>query len=296
MRWMVAVLLGACSYGFVGTIAKTAYGAGFTAPQLVGAQQLLAALGLWTMALLSSAKRPTLKEALLLLAAGTTTGMSGLCYYGALQRLDASIAIVMLFQFTWIGILLEALIQRRFPGRDKLVAVALLCLGTILAAGLLDGGAHRLSPVGVALGLLSGLAYALVLIVSGRVAPQASPWYRSALIVSGGALLVLAVNPPTFLVDGSFLGGLWFWGSANALFGSILPIGLFAVGVPKIGAEMATILGAAELPAAVFMSRVALKDPVSPLQWLGVAIILVAIAVPHWLGRSAPQKEALHAS
>lgn len=295
MRWIVAVFLGACSYGVVGSIAKSAYGAGYTATQLVGVQQMLAAIGLWSMALLFSPRRPTWKEALLLLGAGTTTGMSGLFYYGSLQRLDASVAIVMLFQFTWIGILIEAIIQRRLPGWDKLITIALLGVGTILAAGLLDAHPRRLSPMGITLGLLSGAAYALVIIVTGRAAPRVSSWYRSALIVTGGALLVLAVYPPTFLLDGSFVGGLWVWGTANSLFGSILPIGLFSLGVPRIGPELATILGAAELPAAVFMSWLVLKEPVTPLQWLGVAVILGAITLPKLL-RQQEQRRTLRAS
>jgi len=246
------------------------------------------------MALLFARGRPSLKEALALVLAGTTTGISGLCYYGSLQHLDASIAIVMLFQFTWMGILIEALIQRRRPGREKVLAVVLLGLGTLLAAGLLNGGERSLSPVGVGLGLLSGLAYALVIIVTGRVAPTVSPWYRSALIVTGGAALVLAVYPPTFLLDGAFLEGLWLWGGGNALFGSILPIGLLSLGVPHIGAETATILGAAELPAAVFLSWAILNETVSPLQWLGVAVILLGIAVPgllrrRWLNQALQQ-------
>lgn len=293
MRSMILVFLGACSYGAVGSLAKYAYEAGFTAPQLVGTQQLLACCGLWALALLLGQQRPSIREALLLLLAGTTTGISGLCYYGSLQYLDASIAIVMLFQFTWMGIMIEALLQRRPPGREKVLAVILLGLGTVLAAGLLNGGPRSLSPAGVGLGLLSGLAYALVIIVTGRVAPQVSPWYRSALIVTGGAALVLAVFPPTFLFDGAFLQGLWLWGSGNALFGSILPIGLFSLGVPHIGPEAATILGAAELPAAVFLSWAILHESVSPLQWLGVTVILVGIAAPELLKRRHPAKEGL---
>jgi drug/metabolite transporter (DMT)-like permease len=43
---------------------------------------------------------------------------------------------------------------------------------------------------------------------------------------------------------------------------------------------LATILSAAELPMAIFMSSVVLHEDVSALQWLGVVIILLGIAVP----------------
>lgn len=166
----------------------------------------------------------------------------------------------------------------------------LLGLGTLLAAGLLNGGERSLSPIGIGLGLMSGLAYARVIIVTGRVAPTVSPWYRRAIIVTGGAALVVTVYPPAFLFDGAFLRGLWMWDGGVALFGSVLPIGLLSLGVPHIGPETATILGAAELPAAVFLSWAVLNEKVSLLQWLGVAVILLGIAASERLRRRHPPR------
>lgn len=291
MRWMIAVFLGACSYGIVSTIAKFAYAAGFTAPELVGAQLLVAATLLWLITFAVKGQRPTKKEALLLLTSGIATGLTGLFYYQSLQYLDASIAIVMLFQFTWIGILIEAIIQRRVPSWDRLVAVALLGLGTVLAAGLADGSPKHLSTLGIILGLLSGLTYALMIITTGRVAPKVSSWTRSALIVTGATITAWIFFPPTFLLNGQLFHGLWKYGLLNGLFASFIPIALFSLGIPKIGPELATILGAAELPAAVFMSWLVLKEAVSPMQWAGVLVILAAIIFPELMQQRTKRQE-----
>lgn len=279
VRWMLAVFAGACSYGFVGTIAKSAYAAGFSSNELVGSQMLFAALALWALAAAFSKRRATPRESWLLLGAGTCIGMTSLFYYTSLKYLDASIAIVMLFQFTWIGLFIEAIIQRKFPKWEQWMAIGLLGIGTALAAGLASGGAP-LSAIGVGWGLLSGLTYALVLIFSGRAAPAAPSFTRAALMVTGGVIFVLVVSPPTFLVSGALQRGLWTWASANALFSSVIPISLFSLGIPKIGPSAGTILGAAELPASVFVSWLLLNEIVSTMQWLGVAVILLAIALP----------------
>lgn len=289
---MIAVFLGACSYGIVSTIAKFAYAAGFSAPELVGTQLMVAASLLWLITLVVKGQRPTWKQALQLLVAGTATGLTGLFYYQSLQYLDASIAIVMLFQFTWIGILIEAIIQRRVPSWDKLVAVALLGLGTILAAGLADGTPRQLSTLGVILGLASGLTYALMIITTGRVAPKVNSWNRSALIVTGATITAWIFFPPTFLLNGQLFHGLWKYGALNGLFASFIPIALFSLGIPKIGPELATILGAAELPAAVFCSWLILKEAVSPMQWAGVLVILAAITFPELVQQRNRRKEA----
>jgi drug/metabolite transporter (DMT)-like permease len=296
LRWMFVVFLGACSYGVVSTFVKFAYAAGFSPSGVTGSQVLFGALMLWVPALFFSKGPIARKERLRLLAAGSAVGFTSIFYYAALQHLSASIAIVMLFQFTWIGVLLEAVIERRQPGRDKLGALVLLGIGTVLAAGILEGGPQRISLIGVGFGLLAATSYAFVILFSGRVAPHVNPWTRSALMLTGAAVLVLLVYPPTFLFDGSLSRGLLFWGSAAALFAAAIPTILFNFGVPQIGSGLATILSAAELPMAVLMSRFVLGEAVSTLQWLGVLVVLIGIALPELTRRRPKQPGANQAA
>lgn len=281
---MFIVFIGACSYGFVGTVVKLAYAEGFTTQELVGAQTFFAAIILWILAMLFSKRRPSRKEAMQLLGAGTCIGTTSLCYYSSLQYLDASIAIVMLFQFTWIGILLEAIIQRKRPLRSEWIAIGILAVGTVMAAGMTHGG-FELNPLGVTWGLLSAVSFAFVFIVSGRVAPAVSSWNRAALLVTGGLTFIFLVSPPMFLINGSLQQGLWMWAGANAFSSTVIPIGLFSLGVPHIGPASATILGAAELPSSVFVSWVLLRESISSTRWWGVLVILIGIAYPE-LSRS----------
>lgn len=290
MAWSIVVFLGACSYGVLSTIVKFAYDAGFTVGEVVGSQLLLATIISWLLVLLFKGAKPTKKDWLPLLAVGMTTGLVGIFYYASLQYLSASIAIVILFQFTWIGVLLEALVSKTRPSRDKLLALFLLLVGTVLASGVVTHGAEKISPIGILLGLLSAIAYALFIMFSGRMALHVSAWSRNAVIMSGSLLITWIVFPPRFLINGALPHGLWKYAILLALFVAI-SILCMNFGVSRIGATLALILGSAELPTAVFMSRFVLRESVGLVQWLGVIIILLGIVVPELSRRKLQRRQ-----
>jgi len=278
MGWSILVFLGACSYGVLSTIVKFAYDAGFTVNEVVGSQLTIGTLLSWLVVLIMRGGKAGRRDWLPLMAVGLCTGLTGIFYYASLQYLSASIAIVMLFQFTWIGVLLEALLRRQWPTRSQMLALGLLVAGTVLASGLLEQS-HTFSLVGIIFGLLSAVSYALFIMLSGRVALQVSGWTRNAVTMTGSLLITYLVFPPVFLVNGALAAGLWKYGSLLALF-VVISILCFTIGVPRIGATLAMILGSAELPTAVLMSRFILQENVSLWQWAGVAVILIGIILP----------------
>jgi drug/metabolite transporter (DMT)-like permease len=67
------------------------------------------------------------------------------------------------------------------------------------------------------------------------------------------------------------------------IFGVLLPVLLFSIGTLKIGPGLATLLGAAELPAAIIASIVVLHESVSCTKVFGVLLILFGSAVPQFV-------------
>lgn len=102
--------------------------------------------------------------------------------------------------------------------------------------------------------------------------------------------MTVLIFPPTYLTDGSLFEGLFLYGCLLAFFGVLIPTAFFNIGVPRIGAGMASILGAAELPTAVLAPSLFLQESVSLLQWLGVLIILFGIVLPEWSRHWAKKK------
>jgi drug/metabolite transporter (DMT)-like permease len=296
MKSVLIVLLGACSYGVLSTFVKIAYGEGFSVAEVTGSQVLLGAVILGAVRLMMGTKsRIAPKQLLSLILVGFAPGLTGIFYYSALQTIPASLAVVLLFQFTWMGVLLDSLLHRRWPTRTQWAALGLLFIGTYLAGDPAQQALEGLAPEGVAFGMLSALSYAVFVICSGKVAADVPPLTRSLAVAAGSAAVTFLMFPPVFLVDGSLMdSGLLFWGVLLALFGVVIPTLFFAIGVPKIGGSLATILGAAELPTAVLLSSAVLHETVRWIQWIGVAVIIAGIALPelHLLKKPAPKQSA----
>ena len=64
-----------------------------------------------------------------------------------------------------------------------------------------------------------------------------------------------------------------------ALFGTIIPPMLLNAGFPLTGIGLGSIVSALELPVSVMMAYTLLNEKVDPLQWFGIALIILAIII-----------------
>jgi drug/metabolite transporter (DMT)-like permease len=283
-RGIAFVLCGACSFGILSTFVKLAYNEGFTLGDVTGTQVIFGLIILWVIVLLRRLFRgrdnsASLKEALQLIAMGTSTGLVSIFYYKCVQTVPASIAILLLMQFTWMSLVLDAILKRKLPTLLQIVTVLLVLLGTAFAGNLFSDSFQDINLQGIGFGLLAALSYTIFLMVNGTAGNHLHPATKSALILTGATILVCAVFPPVFLVNGALANGLFKWGLVLAVFGTVLPPLFFAYGIPKIGLGLTAILSSVELPVAVLMSSLVLQEQVITIQWFGVILILTAIAL-----------------
>ncbi len=279
-KWQYAliVFLGGCCYGILSTFVKFAYAAGFTVAEVTGAQYLFGTFITWILVLFTKKDKITRIQAIKLLLSGIPFGLTGIFYYQALQTINASFAIILLFQFVWVGTLFEQIIYKKKPTKEKVIAIIILLFGSVLAGGISLEGGRNISWQGAGWGLLSAFTFATFIFLSGSVGKNTSPLLKSGLLSAGGVIVVFLVFPPVYLVDLPTLIGVAPYGLLLGLFGAVLPPLLYSIGMPKIGPGLGTILTASELPVAVSMSALVLGEPVNISQWIGVALILGGIA------------------
>lgn len=300
--WLV--LLGACSFGLLSTMVKLAQQDGFLTSDITSSQFIIGALISWVVAWgkremdkkkgrMRLSPSVSIPQAASLMAVGTFTGLTGLLVNYSLIYLNASLVVMLLFQFAWMGVALDAVIARKLPGKAQLAAVMLLFAGTALSTGVLESGRTAASwPfAGVVLGLAAAATFTLFLFGSGKAAAQTDPFIRSAYMMTGAAVVLAFIHPPIFVLNGSLAAGLWKWGLMLAVFGGALPTLLLAIGVPRLSAGLASILSAAQLPTVILVSSLVLKETFNLLQWLGVAIVLLGIAWPEIVGRTGARKQ-----
>ncbi len=278
------VFAGACSFGILSTFVKLAYADGYTAAEIAFSQAAMGMAVLWALSV-AGIKRHGLplnaRGWASLLLTGAFIGLTTFVYYVSVQYIPASLAIVLLMQFSWMGILLDWLLFKKKPGRRQAVVTALVLAGTVLSGGALNPQARDISLPGVLYALLSAFLYAVYVVANSRSGNQLRPLQKSAVIMTGSTLGIFVVNAP-LLVNGShYNSGLLQWTLFLSFFGTIVPPVLFAKGIPRIGAGISAVVMTAELPVAVLCSHLVLSEQVTPLQWLGVGIMLVAMGLLH---------------
>ncbi|KPB03251.1 EamA family transporter [Bacillus sp. CHD6a] len=278
-HYALMVFLGGCCLGILSTFVKLAYAAGYSTSEVTGSQVLVGTLIIWIVTIFIRKKKLHITQTLKLVLAGIPMGLTGLLYYQSLQTLEASLAIICLFQFIWIGTLMEWIFYKKRPSSGKILSIVILLSGSVLAAGLFEDKVESISYLGVLWGILSAFTFSIFIFLSGIIGKDIPAIQKSALLSTGGLIVTFILYPPFFLVDLPAVLGIAPYGFVLGIFGVVLPPILFSIGMPHVGPGLGTILTASELPVAVIMSALVLSEHISMYQWAGVGIILGGIGV-----------------
>jgi drug/metabolite transporter (DMT)-like permease len=241
-------------------------------------QYLIGVLVLGAAALACSRRRVSLKHLLQLLGLGVVAAGVSFGYYHALALLSSAAAVTLLFQFVWMGVALQAILERRLPARSTALAVVLVLGGTVLAAGVLGRDGGSLNTLGVFYGLLSALFYTAFLHLSGKVATEV-PTVNRTLFTTAGSLLITACLVPTFITSGAILLDFPLIAVPLALLGIVAPVFLVQKGAPHLSGSVTTIMASSELPSGILMGALFVGDPLGAPEVIGVLIILVGIVL-----------------
>lgn len=294
LKGILFVAFGASSYGMLATFVKIAYDQGFTTAEVTTSQYVFAILCLLflnavTKKSQSIASSTDLKK---LILSGTSMGFTSVLYYLSVKYVNASIAVVLLMQSVWIGVFVEAYLNKQKPSKAKIIAVLFVLFGTALATNILDNELV-FNFKGYLFGFLAAISFSMTLYSTNSVAKHLHAYKRSLFMLFGGGIIVLTFTLltqilPTYfqihLIGSEFItiknfdfSILYTWGILLSLFGTVLPPILLNKGFPLVGVGLGSIVSALELPVSVTFAFFLLKEQVLGIQWLGILIILAAV-------------------
>lgn len=302
LKGVFLVGLGATSYGMLATFVKMAYNENYTTAEVTASQFVFGIIGILLINAFqrnrnnNTAIKPNKKNITQLMLAGTSTGLTSIFYYLAVKfDIPVSIAIVLLMQTVWMGVLLEWFLEKKAPSLLKIVSVFIVLIGTALATNLINSEV-KLNPLGIFFGLLAAASFTTTMFTANRVATQISSAQRSLYMLLGGGIMVLLFALITQIIPNqsqSFADSLGVfstakdfnfsiflkWGIVLSLFGTIIPPMLLNAGFPLTGIGLGSIVSALELPVSVLMAFVILGEKVIFTQWVGIILILLAIII-----------------
>lgn len=283
LQGVLLIALGASSYGMLATFVKIAYSEGFTTPEVTVAQFIYGIIGIVLVNTIqkfkskNQANTASAKTTIQLMVAGTSLGMTSVFYYLAVKYIPVSIAIVLLMQTVWMGVLFEMLLEKKIPSTQKIISVFVVLVGTALATNIIE---NKLGTDwrGIVLGLLSAASFTTTMFTANRVGINVSSAQRSLFMLLGGAVIVFGFAFATQTGDFNF-EIFAKWGIVLALFGTIIPPLLFNLGFPLTGIGLGSIVSALELPVSVLMAYFLLNENINTWQWIGIVLIILAIVI-----------------
>jgi drug/metabolite transporter (DMT)-like permease len=283
LKGVFLVGLGATSYGMLATFVKLAYHENYTTAEVTSSQFILGIIGILIInAFQKSRNKETVikasrKNIFQLMLAGTSLGMTSVFYYLCVKYIDVSIAIVLLMQTVWMGVLLEMFLEKKLPSNQKIISVFIVLIGTALATNLINNEIE-LDWRGIMWGILAAASFTTTMFTANRVALGISTAQRSLYMLLGGAVIVFGFSIATQVTPFNFDIFLK-WGIVLALFGTIIPPMLMNSGFPHTGIGLGSIVSSLELPVSVMMAFVILNEEVVFLQWIGIILIILAIVI-----------------
>lgn len=294
------IILGSSSYGMLSTFVKLAYQHGFTTAEVTTAQMSWGAFIVTTLAFFQKNRGPkaTSTDIRNLMIAGIPLSLTSVLYYLSVRYIDASVGVVLLMQSVWMGVILEAFQNKKFPTIEKVFAVVLILFGTLLATKMIGSTNVTLDIRGVVLGLMTAMSFSWTLYSTSSVASHMNPIERSRFMLYGGCIVVTIfafitqIGPyyfNTHLVGEDFIFNKSFdariylnYGLIIAIFGTVIPPIMLNKGFPITGVGLGSILSSIELPVAMTIAFIFLGEVVNAQQWLGVIVIISAIVLMNY--------------
>lgn len=286
LKGILYVGIGASSYGVLATFIKLANTKGIHTAGLTFSQYLFGFLVLSILSFILNKKRlakgiepvkANKNSYFKLVLFGSSLGFTSSFYYLSIQYIPVSVAVTLLMQSIWFGLLYEALTNPKLITRNKIIGAITIIIGTLMAVNILDVSG-RLAWEGIVLGLLAAISFTTTMATTNSVGLELPTIIRSKYLVFGGLLATILFWNIQILEHFNFQD-LITWGVFLGVFGTMLPPLLFNQGFPKIGVGLGSIVASVELPISVLSALILLNEAVAWIQWLGIFIILLSVVL-----------------
>ena len=199
-------------------------------------------------------------------------------YLSAIQETNAGTATVLQYVCP-VGILIYSCIKDKVaPTLGEIISIILAIGGTFLIAthGQLDQ--LSMTPAGLFWGLFSALTYALYIILPIALIKK---WGSSLVIGVGMVIAGLVALPFTGVLQTAIPTSLDFLlaFAGIILIGTVFAYTAFLKGASLIGPVKSSLLASIEPISAVFFAFLIMNEQFYPIDFLGMAMILIAVTL-----------------
>lgn len=190
-------------------------------------------------------------------------------------------AVLMYTAPAWVTLLSVPLLGERLSGL-KVAAVLIAVGGCALVGRIYDPVSVRVNLPGILAGLGAGLAYGLYTLFSKVAQRRHTPWATLAYALGLGALFMLPLQSPGELLRALTTPATLVWLLALGLVPTLAGGVAFNAALRRVPASNASVVATLEPVIAGLLGWAFLHERLDPLQWLGAAMILLAVLTLQW--------------
>lgn len=294
-KGFLLVSLSAAGFSAMPIFARLAYQHGVNIFELLTVRFLIAGLVLAAYLRLKPSCRPlTLRET----GSAVLMGLCGyavasLCFFGALQRIPAPLASILLYAYPVLVTVFAALAGIERFDRSKAAALLISGAGIILVFGV---SFNTADPEGMVLALLAALFYSGYVLIGNWALREAPLVAATALISFSAATGTGAYGLISGQMYFTFGAAGWAAVAGLAFFSTVVAVLAFLRGVVLVGASRASIISMLEPPFTVIMAAIFLAETLTIVQLLGGGLVLLSAVMANRKqeglrrqGKSAPR-------
>ncbi len=280
-----SVIIAALLWASCGTAGKALFNAGMSPFVLVQTRVSLASLilvvllAVWNPSLLRIRARDI---GFFLMFGSVFMALMQLSYFQAISRIQVAAAILVQYLAPVLVAAYSMVFWHERVTTRKLTALVLSIAGCYLVVGGYSLALLSMNRPGILWALLSALAFASTTLLGEKGMQRHNPWTSLTYALLFAALSLNAVQRPMQITALSYTLEQWAAIFYIVVFGTLIPFGLYLMGVNYIRSTRTIITATLEPIAAAFMAFLFLGETLSPLQLAGGASVIAAIVLLQW--------------
>lgn len=198
-------------------------------------------------------------------------------YFLTLSLTGVATALLLQYQAPLLVALYTVFVQRQRLSPRLFVALAFALIGCALVVRAYDLESLRPSLPGVCAGLGTAVAFAFYILASRAALKRMTTGTLLTYAYLSAALAWSAAVPPWQLLARGYPADLWGAFLAIAVFGTVVPFGLFIGGLRFLPAAQASIVSMLEPVVAAVAAFLILGESLGPPQILGGLLVLAGV-------------------
>jgi drug/metabolite transporter (DMT)-like permease len=227
---------------------------------------------------------------------------SNFFYYFAIEKTTVATAIVLQYVAP-IWVLLYMLARRlQHATAQRVLGVALAVAGCGIAVGLVSTrsgfpwlglSGTRFSTIGVLAAEGAAVSFAFYNVYAQHLVQKYNRWTVLLYALLGASAFWLMVNPPWKIAAQHYTSGQWLFLLVFAIVSMLVPFSLYFAGLQHLDPTRAVVTACLEPVWAITLTALFLGEFVSPMQVVGIVLVLLATILVQRQDKRAAQEPVI---